>query len=91
MHLYPYYRLQGIHKYPFGTTSVRTAPLTKKDEYYMPGPAHYQRDVMSGEEEAGDTVVHGGIKPPGHSPRPSYTFSSTSKRLYSPPRIVTVS
>jgi hypothetical protein len=36
------FRMTGLQPCPFGTTSIRTVPLTKKDESQMPGPAHYQ-------------------------------------------------
>ena len=35
-------RMAGFNQCPFGTTSSRTIPLTKKDESQMPGPAYYQ-------------------------------------------------
>lgn len=81
--------IQGIHRHPFGTASVRTAPLIKKDEVYMPGPAHYQRNPQSeepgheGEEAIPSARVQGS--------KNSFMFSSTSKRLRSPPNIVKVS
>ena len=79
--------INGIHRHPFGSTSVRTAPLIKKDEFHMPGPAHYQQDPSS--EEADPDAPQPQIKT--QKPKKSFMFSSTSKRLYSPPAIVTVS
>jgi hypothetical protein len=58
----------------FGTSSIRTVPLVKKDDYELPGPAQYHSN-------SGDT--------PSPVLRPSSMFSSNSKRLYSPPTIVT--
>ena len=78
-------RVFGIQKYPFGTTSVRTAPLIKKDELHMPGPAHYQETA----EE--NTPQEGRATKAKSTPKLSHTFASTTKRLYSPPSIVTVS
>ena len=81
-------RMQGIRKCPFGTTSVRTAPLVKRDELYMPGPGHYhQQSQPQGEQGGGEGGKGANSKPQ----RLSHTFASTSKRLYSPPSIVTVS
>lgn len=61
---------------------MRTAPLVKMDELDMPGPAHYQK----GTEDYGEN--HEGIyKKPLKS---SHMFSSTTGRLYTPPKIVTV-
>lgn len=60
----------------FGSGSVRTAPLVKKDERLLPGPAHYHQQ--------------GEGNPPPAKPRSSYTFASTSKRLYSPPSVAMV-
>lgn len=84
-------QIQGIHRHPFGTTSVRTAPLVKKDEVYMPGPAHYQRESNSEEPgaEAEVTIQPANLK--AQKPKKSFMFSSTSKRLHSPPSIITVS
>ena len=77
-------RFHGTYKYPFGSTSVRTAPLIRKDEINGPGPAHYQRRrAQSGKAEGG----RGGE---GETSKPSCTFASTTSRLYSPPNIVTV-
>ena len=81
-------RMQGIRKCPFGTTSVRTAPLVKRDELYMPGPAHYHQQSQSQGEQGGGEEGKGANSKPQ---RLSHTFASTSKRLYSPPSIVTVS
>ena len=82
-------RMQGIRKCPFGTTSVRTAPLVKRDELYLPGPAHYhQQSQPQGEQQGvGEDGKGANSKPQ----RLSHSFASTSKRLYSPPSIVTVS
>ena len=65
------YRVQGS---PFGSTSVRTLPLHKKDDIYTPGPAHYQDTNQSTEKHD----------------RFSHSFASKTKRLYSPPAIVAV-
>ena len=82
-------RMQGIRKCPFGTTSVRTAPLVKRDELYLPGPAHYhQQSQPQGEQQGGGEDGKGANSKPQ---RLSHSFASTSKRLYSPPSIVTVS
>ena len=82
-------RMQGIRKCPFGTTSVRTAPLVKRDELYLPGPAHYhQQSHPQGEQQGGGEDGKGANSKPQ---RLSHSFASTSKRLYSPPSIVTVS
>ena len=81
-------RMQGIRKCPFGTTSVRTAPLVKRDELYLPGPGHYhQQSQPQGEQQGGGEEGKGANSKPQ---RLSHTFASTSKRLYSPPSIVTV-
>jgi hypothetical protein len=77
-------RLQGIQKHPFSSTSVRTAPLVKRDELDMPGPAHYQKDS---EEPDGNNPDESCNRPP----KRSHMFSSTTGRLYTPPKIVTVS
>jgi hypothetical protein len=61
-------------KTAFGSTSVRTESLVKRDEFNKPGPAHYQSPKRS--NSAGGS-------------RPSANFLSTSKRLYEPPPIVT--
>ncbi|CAI7994998.1 Sperm-tail PG-rich repeat-containing protein 2, partial [Geodia barretti] len=66
-------------------TSVRTAPLIKKDVILGPGPAHYQPSE-SQSVEPGD----GGRSQQPRETKPSYTFASTTSRLYSPPSIVTV-
>lgn len=105
--------LQGVLKHPFGTTSVRTAPLVKRDELNMPGPAHYQQRQEEGGEDPvarpppppppTGLAAGGGLGKPvvgkGAVGKPSLrstggeklssTFASTSKRLYSPPSIVT--
>ena len=78
-------RYHGTYKCPFGSTAVRTAPLVKKDELSLPGPAHYQRRPDS---EGGGAKEKGGVAKPQQL---SYTFASTTNRLYSPPSIVTVS
>lgn len=62
---------------------MRTAPLVKKDELDIPGPAHYQKGTGNGGESS-----------EGSSDRPikfSHMFASTTGRLYTPPKIVTVS
>ena len=64
---------------------MRTAPLVKKDELSLPGPAHYQRRPDS---EGDGAKEKGGVAKPQQL---SYTFASTTNRLYSPPSIVTVS
>lgn len=51
-----------------------------------PGPAHYQQ--TSSEKKGGGGEGGGGQL---QETRPSYTFASTTSRLYSPPAIVTVS
>ena len=75
-------RFHGTHKCPFGSTSVRTAPLIRKDEINGPGPARYQQKMVADGER--------GREREGETSRPSYTFASTSSRLYCPPSIVTV-
>ena len=55
----------------------------------MPGPAHYQQDPTSENLDADHDDLQSQIKP--QKPKKSFMFSSTSKRLYSPPAIVTVS
>ena len=40
-------RFHGMHKCPFGSTSVRTAPLIRKDEINGPGPARYQQKMVA--------------------------------------------
>ncbi|CAI8002297.1 Sperm-tail PG-rich repeat-containing protein 2 [Geodia barretti] len=78
-------QFHGTYKCPFGSTSVRTAPLIKKDVILGPGPAHYQPSE-SQTVEPGD----GGRSQQPRETKPSYTFASTTSRLYSPPSIVTV-
>ncbi len=79
--------MNGVHQHPFGTTSVRTVPLVKKDALYMPGPARYPQSSLSEElDPEGTQPVR-----PIQVPKKSSMFSSTSKRLYSPPAIMTVS
>ena len=58
----------------------------------MPGPAHYQKQPQL-EQGIGGGGGEGGTnsKPSVRTQRRSHTFASTSKRLYSPPSIVTVS
>ena len=70
-------RMQGIQKYPFGTTSVRTAPLTKKDELHMPGPTHYQKQPQL-EQGVGGGGGEGGAngKPSVRTRRSSHTFAT---------------
>ena len=34
-------------KKPFGTTEARTAPLTKKDDYLIPGPGAYEESAIA--------------------------------------------
>lgn len=62
----------GMKQSVFGTTSVRTVPLTKRDEKDIPGPDMYQETT-----------------PTNTSNKLNAVFASTSKRLYSPPPIVT--
>ena len=69
------------YKCPFGSTSVRTAPLVKKDVILGPGPARYQQLESQPAEKGGRGQQES---------KPSYTFASTTSRLYSPPSIVTV-
>ena len=90
VHVFPF-RFHGTYKCPFGSTSVRTAPLVKRDEIMYPGPAHYQQRPPSakGGATTSDRERMGGVQVSGE--RPSYTFASTTSRLYSPPNIVTVS
>ncbi len=79
--------MNGTHLHPFGTTSMRTAPLVKKDAMYMPGPASYPNNSSVDElDPEGPQPVK-----TNQMPKNSSMFSSTSKRLYSPPAIVTVS
>lgn len=61
-------RLDGFKNCPFGSTSIRTLPLTKKHESLMPGPADYQENVKS--QRTNDRLSH--------------TFASTTNRFYSP-------
>ena len=77
------FRLQGIQKYPFSSTSVRTASMVKKDELDMPGPAYYQKGTEKDGENADEIC--------SRPPKFSHMFASTTGRLYTPPRIVTVS
>lgn len=79
------FRLQGIQKHPFGSTSVRTAPLVKKDELDMPGPAHYQKKTESGEDDP-----EGEVKSYNRPLKFNHMFASTTGRLYTPPKIVMV-
>ena len=61
-------------KVPFGSSSVRTAPMTKTHEDLFPGPAHYTNTD----------------KKTKHDVQPSSTFASLTDRLHSPPPIVKV-
>jgi hypothetical protein len=82
-------QFHGTYKCPFGSTAVRTAPLIKRDEMLFPGPAHYQQRPASA--KAGTTTDGDKTRRGGHASgeRSSYTFASTTSRLYSPPSIVT--
>ena len=87
------FRFHGTFKCPFGSTSLRTAPLIKRDQILGPGPAHYQQGSASGKEadrsgKAGKKIRN---ETRSDTEKPSYTFASTTSRLYSPPSIVTVS
>lgn len=66
-----YCRLDGSNRIPFGSTSVRTVPLTKKDVFHMPGPADYQDSKTQSPRYYNKDKL-------------SHTFASSSKRLYSP-------
>ena len=84
-------RFHGTYKCPFGSTAVRTAPLIKRDEMMFPGPAHYQQRPSTA--KGGGTTADGEKTRGGgqvSDEKPSYTFASTTSRLYSPPSIVTV-
>ena len=61
-------------KVPFGSSSVRTAPMTKTHEDLFPGPAHYTNTDKKTKQDA----------------QPSSTFASLTDRLHSPPPIVKV-
>ena len=82
-------RYHGAYKCPFGSTAVRTAPLVKRDEILGPGPAHYQRKPQLEQSESSRKGEQkGGLH--ANEEKLSYTFASTTSRLYSPPSIVTV-
>ena len=57
--------------------------MVKKDELDMPGPAYYQK----GTEKGGENTDENSNRPSKFS----HMFASTTGRLYSPPKIVTVS
>ncbi|CAB4000427.1 Hypothetical predicted protein [Paramuricea clavata] len=59
-------------KVAFGTSSVRTAPMTRTHEDSLPGPAHYTNTD----------------KKPKQDVQLSSTFASLTDRLHSPPPIV---
>ncbi|XP_064382075.1 sperm-tail PG-rich repeat-containing protein 2-like isoform X2 [Halichondria panicea] len=77
--------INGVHQHPFGTTSVRTVPLVKKDDLHMPGPADYLKQDPSSEEVDPESTH---LMKATQRPKNSSMFSSTSKRLYVPPAIV---
>ena len=56
----------------------------------LPGPAHYQKRPPAESRQRKDSEKKKGLQE-FNSERPSYTFASTTGRLYSPPSIVTVS
>ncbi|KAL5457127.1 hypothetical protein EMCRGX_G034367 [Ephydatia muelleri] len=60
---------------PFGSTSVRTVPLIKRDTVDLPGPAQYQQDDL--------------LVTMTRRQKLSSCFASATKRLPSPPAIVT--
>ena len=62
-------------KVAFGSSSVRTAPITRTHEDLFPGPAHYTNTDK---------------KPKQQDVQLSSTFASLTDRLHSPPPIVKV-
>lgn len=64
--------VESSRKGAFGSTSSRIAPMTRRQEEQMPGPAHY----LTKEKSKGKEV------------QPSATFVSATGRLYTPPGVV---
>ncbi|KAL5018397.1 hypothetical protein ScPMuIL_004119 [Solemya velum] len=65
--------IESTRRGVFGTTSVRTEPMTKRDEVEVPGPAHYQIRV----------------KPPKtRYNQLSSTFASVTNRLNEVPTVI---
>lgn len=62
-------------KKAFGTTGIRTVPLTRRDDYLIPGPGAYE-----------DTNAKAASDPA----KPSYSFPISSKRFPYLPDVVTV-
>lgn len=52
-----FYRFDGFRNCPFGSTSVRTVPLTKKDEPLMPGPADYHKIEAKSNDRPSHTFI----------------------------------
>ena len=62
------------NKVAFGTSSVRTVPMTRTHEDLFPGPAHYTNTDKKAKQDV----------------QLSSTFASLTDRLHSPPPIVKV-
>jgi hypothetical protein len=68
------YSMTSKKKVAFGSSSVRTVPMTRTHEDLLPGPAHYTNTD----------------KKPNQDFQLSSTFASVTDRLHSPPPIVKV-
>ncbi|EDO38402.1 predicted protein [Nematostella vectensis] len=64
--------LESTRKGAFGSTSHRIAPMTRRHEDHLPGPAHYLTTAEKNKKEI----------------QLSSTFQSTTGRLHTPPGVV---